>query len=337
MIFRTALKYCAICLAMSLLVSSGSRAVLIASGDGQGNTSAPVPDPGWANIGAGNGLTVVYIGNGWVLSAGHVGEVTVAIDGGVYPPVAGSRVLLRNSNDTESDLELFRIDPQPPSLPALTIRATPVSVGELTLMVGNGRDRGTASTWQNPPTEDGYHWGAGKRIRWGTNVVDVSSHPIIVFGLSTHAFITSFTKLGTEFEGQATKGDSGGPVFTLIDSTWELSGIMFAMREWAGQPAETSIYGNQTLVADLSHYRQQILEITNPDCGNGQLTVGEECDDGNTLDGDCCSSTCRFEIATSVTCVSSVPSANPIGQISLIFAVASVGAICLVSQKRPLR
>src|SRR2546428_604600 len=28
-------------------------------------------------------------------------------------------------------------------------------------------------------------------------------------------------------------------------------------------------------------------------CGNGILEVGEECDDGNRLDGDCCSSACR--------------------------------------------
>ena len=30
-------------------------------------------------------------------------------------------------------------------------------------------------------------------------------------------------------------------------------------------------------------------------CGNGVLDPGEECDDGNVFDGDCCSSTCRFE------------------------------------------
>src|SRR3989454_3076688 len=29
-------------------------------------------------------------------------------------------------------------------------------------------------------------------------------------------------------------------------------------------------------------------------CGNGFLDPGEQCDDGNTLDGDCCSSTCQF-------------------------------------------
>jgi cysteine-rich repeat protein len=30
-------------------------------------------------------------------------------------------------------------------------------------------------------------------------------------------------------------------------------------------------------------------------CGNGTLEPGEECDDGNTTSGDCCSATCQFE------------------------------------------
>src|SRR5689334_16040089 len=33
-----------------------------------------------------------------------------------------------------------------------------------------------------------------------------------------------------------------------------------------------------------------------PACGDGELNVdGEECDDGNTLPGDCCSGTCKIE------------------------------------------
>jgi cysteine-rich repeat protein len=31
-------------------------------------------------------------------------------------------------------------------------------------------------------------------------------------------------------------------------------------------------------------------------CGNGSLEAGEQCDDGNTLDGDGCSPTCRIEV-----------------------------------------
>src|SRR5207237_996243 len=30
-------------------------------------------------------------------------------------------------------------------------------------------------------------------------------------------------------------------------------------------------------------------------CGNGVLDAGEECDDGNTVSGDCCSAICFFE------------------------------------------
>src|SRR5437870_3746186 len=35
-------------------------------------------------------------------------------------------------------------------------------------------------------------------------------------------------------------------------------------------------------------------------CGNGVIDPGEDCDDGNQLNGDCCSSTCKFEPATTV-------------------------------------
>ncbi|MDG2008523.1 MAG: hypothetical protein P8K76_01955 [Candidatus Binatia bacterium] len=37
-------------------------------------------------------------------------------------------------------------------------------------------------------------------------------------------------------------------------------------------------------------------------CGNGLIDVGEDCDDTNTEDGDCCSSTCQAEPAGSQTC-----------------------------------
>ncbi|MCX6714587.1 MAG: IPT/TIG domain-containing protein [Candidatus Uhrbacteria bacterium] len=37
-----------------------------------------------------------------------------------------------------------------------------------------------------------------------------------------------------------------------------------------------------------------------PTCGNGAMNTGEQCDDGNTIDGDGCSSKCLFEGATSI-------------------------------------
>jgi cysteine-rich repeat protein len=35
------------------------------------------------------------------------------------------------------------------------------------------------------------------------------------------------------------------------------------------------------------------------DCGNGTIDSGEQCDDGNFVNGDCCSSTCQYEAASS--------------------------------------
>ena len=34
-------------------------------------------------------------------------------------------------------------------------------------------------------------------------------------------------------------------------------------------------------------------------CGDGGVDIGEDCDDGNTAPGDCCSATCQFEVAGS--------------------------------------
>jgi len=35
-------------------------------------------------------------------------------------------------------------------------------------------------------------------------------------------------------------------------------------------------------------------------CGDGILQTGEQCDDGNTADGDCCSAACQYEVAGSL-------------------------------------
>jgi cysteine-rich repeat protein len=42
----------------------------------------------------------------------------------------------------------------------------------------------------------------------------------------------------------------------------------------------------------VSNHDPIFFKTCNP-CGNGAIDAGETCDDGNTLDGDCCSSTCQ--------------------------------------------
>ncbi|MFM8892681.1 MAG: hypothetical protein ACKOTB_13865 [Planctomycetia bacterium] len=62
---------------------------------------------------------------------------------------------------------------------------------------------------------------------------------------------------------QGVAGDIGGAVFRKNGSTWELSGLMLTAAGYSGQPdpLENAIYGDETWVADLSFYRPQILAI----------------------------------------------------------------------------
>ena len=50
------------------------------------------------------------------------------------------------------------------------------------------------------------------------------------------------------------------------------------------------------LVADDTNFVQDVFAYVDT-CGNGTLDAGEECDDGNRADGDCCSSSCTVVAA----------------------------------------
>ena len=61
--------------------------------------------------------------------------------------------------------------------------------------------------------------------------------------------------------------------------------------------ASNLVSGDTNNVGDVFAH---VLGLTPPDCGDGVLDPGEECDDGNTAPGDCCSRTCEFELAGTV-------------------------------------
>jgi cysteine-rich repeat protein len=54
--------------------------------------------------------------------------------------------------------------------------------------------------------------------------------------------------------------------------------------------------GRETLLSGLSA-PEAIAVLRPPECGNGFVERDEGCDDGNTADGDCCSSTCQLDPA----------------------------------------
>src|SRR5438094_6856669 len=63
---------------------------------------------------------------------------------------------------------------------------------------------------------------------------------------------------------------------------------------------EGSIRNDDMMQLNDSITRIVDAAIVGPCCGNGIVDPGEDCDDGNQLNGDCCSSNCKFEPPTTV-------------------------------------
>jgi hypothetical protein len=219
-------------------------------------------------------VSCVYLGDGWVLTAQHVGAGDAYFNDVHYPWLPGSAFPLHNPppEGGPADLVMFLIYPPYPPAPDLSIASAAPAVGTSLVMIGNGRNRGAATTW-NPPgpgSYDGYLWGPGGAKRWGSNKVEVASSFASQFDM--HVFGTEFHQSGsghTTYEAQAANGDSGGAVFALNGPSYELAGIMIAVTGYVGQPAETSLFGNETFSADLSAYRDEIEATMLPEPAGG--------------------------------------------------------------------
>lgn len=286
--------------ALILVLGAAPRAsaVAIASEPGSGNVTAPADDPGFAHVGSPGIATVVYLGNGWVLTANHVADDDVTLGGVVYPRVPGSRITFLNPDASAPDIAAYRVDPQP-DLPILPIRADTPADGTPVLMIGHGLDRGGPVTWEG---HDGFAMLGSQSVRWGSNEIAGSG----TLG-GDAAIATSFDEAATLHEAQAQYGDSGGPVFAKnAQDQWELAGIIFTIDIYEGQPSYV-LYGNVTYAIDLSAYRDQIIAAVRPECsdeiGNDtdalvdfpadpgctsaeDLSEAADCDDGLDNDGD---------------------------------------------------
>lgn len=280
----------------SLPITAG--AVLIATGDGTGNTTPPAADPGFANVGSRGGLSGVYVRNGWVLTAGHVGAGSIVLDGVSYDPILGSTVRFENPDGSEADLLAFKLQQRPP-LPELLITNDAASVGTLITLIGRGRNRGATTTWMG---QDGWSWGSGSAIRWGTNRIAQTG----IFSLDTETFWVFFDDLRGSTPGQheadLVNGDSGGAAFVGSGQSAELVGILIGRATYGDQPAGTSVYGNSGIIADLHTYRNEILSIfSRPDCDNGIDDDGDGYADYPD-DAGCTSATDALERDAQLTC-----------------------------------
>jgi hypothetical protein len=208
---------------------------------------------GWDYVGQINGgASAVYLGNGWVLTARHVGSGVFSLRGVSYQPVTGSEHYFTTSTGT-ADLTLFQISTSPALNPLTLSQSAPVAFsdtppGDETVMIG---------------------YGGGYGETWGEDSVTYVDQPVQPSGLSYISndflvFYGTYTLSTGSFTNTAllVGNDSGGGDFIYNTAThaWELAGI--------NEVVGTGTLGTQSLtfsgMVQMNTYAAQINAIVNP-------------------------------------------------------------------------
>jgi hypothetical protein len=188
---------------------------------------------GWDYVGQVNGASGVYLGNGWVLTAGHVGPGGFTLNGASYAMISGTAHSFTTTNGSTTgtaDLSLFQIS-NPPNLAALTLgSSTPGIFTAKTVMIG---------------------YGGGQGETWGYNTVTSNNDAISVSGFYSITFVTSYNSAPVWNQSHVVGGDSGGAAFINVNGHWQLAGILEALDN-----------NNGSYMVQLSTYYSDITAIT---------------------------------------------------------------------------
>lgn len=195
----------ALTIALCLIGAYAPRASALVVANETGTTVAPADDPGWNYVSTAS-RNYVYLGNGWALSAFHVGlpdleadpadsfpedsnsdDELVRFNGGSFKRIINQAYPVKNPAgsgfSTVTDLRLIRIDGDP-GLAPLNIASQPLNeatqqFNRQVTIIGNGVSRQPAQTqwnssWQEVPSGGSYiGYKTDQTIvkRWGTNEI----------------------------------------------------------------------------------------------------------------------------------------------------------------------
>jgi hypothetical protein len=258
-----------------LLCFFATKLFAIVDANSQTNTSDPADGSPWGNVGSVNSASGIYIGNGWVLTANHVGAGTITFDIGTFT-ADGQTVRLKNPNNSSTDMLLFHLT-LTPNLSSLTLSSSTPGINSLVDMEGFGYIAGSAEKTYTPSNYIGFDWGSQSKS-WGTNAIQsgVSTQASLGNG-AVQVFSLDFSQTGqTANEGQVADGDSGGAIFFKNGATWELAGMIDAKGTLTNpnQPANTAVYGDFTNAADIATYRSQIVSAVPEPATSALLVFG---------------------------------------------------------------
>jgi hypothetical protein len=193
--------------------SQGNDANLISPGGGLPWDNVVQMQSSTGPIGTG-----VYLGNRYVLTAGHVGPLTSVKVGLVDYLIDSSPAVAIGT----ADMKLVRLASDP-GLGGVRLNNNPLGDGGEAYLVGYGVGRASTSSPGSSPVT----WGDSSTAikRWGTNLVDGAILGAEVAGYTSDLLRTEFNSNAGVNEAALTIYDSGSALFRQIGSDWYLVGL----------------------------------------------------------------------------------------------------------------
>ena len=217
--------------------------------------------------------TGVYLGNRYVLTAGHVGPLTSVKVGFLDYQLDSSAPVSIGT----ADMKLVRLA-RDPGLGIVRLNTSSVSDGGSAYLVGYGVGRAPSSSLGTSPVTWGDSSTATKR--WGTNFVDGAISGVQVAGYTSDLLRTQFnTNLGAN-EAALTIYDSGSALFRQIGSEWYLVGIGAYVQNSGYSLASTQFNSNESddsyfiRISSYSNAVNQIGAVGVPEPSSSHYFVG---------------------------------------------------------------
>ena len=160
----------------------------------------------------------VYLGNRYVLTAGHVGPLT-SVKVGFVDYLLDSTPAVAIG---QADMKLVRLASDP-GLSGVRLNTNPSGDAGNSYLVGYGVGRSSSSLLGSSPVT----WGDSSTAikRWGTNFVDGAIAGVQVAGYTSDLLRTQFNSNAGANEAALTIYDSGSALFRQIGSEWFLVGL----------------------------------------------------------------------------------------------------------------